>query len=63
MTAAGKWFVMMYSQSGKYVMPLVDEDDNVLLFKSELDAKNAGRRHHFAITFGFFVRQAGDEYD
>ena len=63
MTAAGKWFVMMYSQSEEYVMPLADGDDNVLLFKSELDAKNAGRRHHFASAFGFFVRQVGDEYD
>ena len=25
MSAVGKWFVMMYSQSGEHVMPLVNE--------------------------------------
>ena len=62
MGAEGKWFVMMYSQNGQYVMPLVDEDENVLLFDSKEEAKDVGDMHHFANKFGFFVCEVGGEY-
>lgn len=54
--------MMMYSQNGQYVMPLIDGTGNVLLFSSKEEAKDVGDMHHFANKFGFFVCEVGGEY-
>jgi len=50
--ASGKWFVMMLSQNGDFVMPLMD-DEEVALFDSEEEADACGSEHFFASEFGF----------
>lgn len=59
MAATGKWFVMMYSQSGEYVMPLVDGDDEVMLWATEEEANAAGIDNPFANAFGFHSYEVG----
>ena len=58
-SAVGKWFVMMYSQSGKHVMPLVDDDDNPMLWESEGAANDAARENNYANAFGFQAYEVG----
>lgn len=59
MSAVGKWFVMMYSQNGKHVMPLVDENDDVLLWDTEGAANDEAREHGYANAFGFQAYEVG----
>ena len=59
MSAVGKWFVMMYSQSGEHVLPLVDDDDNPMLWETEGAANDAARDNIFANAFGFQAYEVG----
>ena len=59
MSAVGKWFVMMYSQKGDYVMPLVDDDQEVFLWDAEGAANDAARRNNYANAFGFQAYEVG----
>jgi len=59
MSAVGKWFVMMYSQSGEHVMPLVDENDDPILWDTEGAANDEARSHPFANAFGFQAYEVG----
>ena len=59
MSAVGRWFVMMYSQAGIYVMPLVDDNDEVMLWESEGAANDAARDNNFANAFGFQAYEVG----
>jgi len=61
MSAVGKWFVMMYSQSGECVMPLVDDDDLTMLWDTEGTANDAARDNPFSHAFGFQAYQVGAE--
>jgi hypothetical protein len=58
-SAIGKWFVMMYSQSGAYVMPLVDDDQEVMLWDTEGVANDAARDNNYANAFGFQAYEVG----
>lgn len=58
MSAVGKWFVMMYSQNGQYVMPLVDGDE-VMLWDTEGAANDAARENPYANAFGFQAYEVG----
>ena len=58
MKTDGKWFVMMYSQSGDYVMPLVD-DEEVMLWDTEGEANDAARQNEYANAFGFQAYEVG----
>ena len=44
-SAVGKWFVMMYSQSGEHVMPLVDDEGDPMLWETEGAANDAAQSH------------------
>lgn len=59
MQATGRWFVMMYSQTGKCVMPLVDDGEQVLLWDTEDAANAAARTNHYANAFGFQAHEVG----
>jgi hypothetical protein len=61
MSATGKWFVMMFSQNGNYVMPLTTGDDNdeVMLWDTEEDANAAGIANPFANSLGFHSHEVG----
>lgn len=59
MIAVGQWFVMMYSQNMEYVMPLIDDDDEVMLWKTEGAANDAARQNPFANAFGFQAYEVG----
>lgn len=39
------YFVMMLNQSGTRFIPLLDEDDNLMQFEDERDARDAGWEH------------------
>lgn len=53
MSANYKWFVMMYSQNGEHVIPLVDANGDVMLWESEEEARSAAMENPFAEAFGF----------
>lgn len=57
MSASGKWFVMMFSQNGQCVMPLVADEDIVMLWDTESEANEAARGNAFANAFGFQTHQ------
>ena len=59
MSAVGKWFVMMYSQKGTHVMPLVDDDDEVMLWETEGEANDAAKDNLYANAFGFQAYEVG----
>ena len=60
MSAAGKWFVMMWTPSGNNVIPLVDDDDNPMLWETEDSAYDAAMENDFANAFGFHVYEVGE---
>ena len=59
MSAIGKWFVMMYSQSGKHVLPLVDGNGDPELWDTEGDANDAAKDNPYANAFGFQAYEVG----
>lgn len=59
MSAMGKWFVMMHSQRGEHVMPLVDDDGEVMLWETEGEANDAARENPYANAFGFHAYEVG----
>ncbi len=59
MSAVGKWFVMMYSQKGDHVMPLVDDNDDPMLWETEGAANDAARENPYANAFGFQAYEVG----
>jgi hypothetical protein len=59
MSAIGKWFVMMYSQSGEHVMPLVDENDDPMLWDTESAAYTAAKDNPYANALGFQAYEVG----
>jgi hypothetical protein len=59
MNSIGKWFVMMYSQNGNHVMPLVDENDCTMLWDTEGEANDAARGNPYAHAFGFQAYEVG----
>jgi hypothetical protein len=56
------FFVMMNSQKGNYIMPLVDEDQEVALWPTLEEAKAAVKGNPYAEAFGYeiFERGTGD---
>ena len=50
-----KWFVMLRSQNRTLPIPLVDPEDDVVLFDSEESARKAGQGHIIGEAFGFEV--------
>lgn len=48
------WFVMMNNRIGK-PMPIVDEEDNVMLYSTEQEAENAARNMLLAQAYGHEV--------
>jgi len=59
MVAIGQWFVMMYSQNMEYVMPLVDDDGEVMLWKTEGAANDFARQHPYANAPGYQAYEVG----
>lgn len=59
MSAVGKWFVMMYSQNGDYVMPLENDDGETELWETEGAANDAARDNPYANAFGFQAYEVG----
>ena len=59
MGATDKWFVMMYSQDGGRVMPLLDDDDCVRLWETEAEANAVARKNPYANAFGFQAYEVG----
>ena len=57
--AIGKWFVMMYSQSGNHVLPLVDDEGDPMLFGTEGAANDCAKDNVFANAFGFQAYEVG----
>lgn len=53
------FFIMLHSQSGDKVLPIVDENENVVLYESEEEAINAMKGHLYAESFGFEVFELG----
>lgn len=57
----GKYFIMMYSQNGQHIMPIVDEDEIPELFDSYNDAEKAAESQPFASAFGYEIHIVGGE--
>lgn len=52
-----RFFVMLHSQRGDRVLPLVEENGEVCMFDSTSDAVEAANENDFAVAFGFDVFQ------
>lgn len=50
-----KWFVMLRSQNRTLPIPLIDLEDDVVLFDSEQAANEAGQKNPIGEAFGFEV--------
>ena len=60
MSAFGKHFVMMYSQSGSHAMPILDGNGEVELFITVSDAHASMQNHPYAQSFGYEVFCMGE---
>jgi hypothetical protein len=54
------YFIMMYSQSGKSAMPMVDDFEDVLFFETEQEARTCANEHDFCKALGFEVFDMDD---
>jgi len=54
-----RFFIMMSSQNGDYVLPIVDEDEEVMLFETQEDAEACATAHSFCQAFGYEVFERG----
>jgi len=50
---------MMSSQNGDYVLPIVGEDEEVMLFETQEDAEDCATDHSFCQAFGYEVFERG----
>jgi hypothetical protein len=50
-----KYFVMLRSQTGEFPLPLVDLEDDPVLFDSEVEAHKAASRTMLGDAFGYRV--------
>ena len=57
MNATGKWFVMMYSQSGEHVLPLTDDNGDPMLWETEDAANDGAKTNPYANALGFQAYQ------
>lgn len=56
-----RFFVMVYSQDGNMVFPLLDDNDDVTLWDSEEQASTSAKRNPYADAFGFTVHRVGGD--
>jgi len=54
-----RFFIMMSSQNGDYVLPIVGEDEEVMLFETQEDAEDCATDHSFCQAFGYEVFERG----
>lgn len=55
-----KYFVMLFSQSGESITPLVGQNDEVLLFNTLNNARCAAKENIMGSAFGFEVFMLGN---
>lgn len=53
------FFVMINSQNRKFIMPIVDDNDDVVLYETEQAAREAMMGHVYAQAFGFEIFERG----
>lgn len=53
------FFVMMNNHKGDLIMPLVDDDQNVMLWATADEARDAADANPFASHFGFEIFERG----
>jgi len=56
-----RFFVMVYSQDGNMVFPLLDNNGDVTLWDSEEQATFSAEKNPFAEAFGFTVHRVGGD--
>jgi len=54
------FFIMMNSQDGKKIMPIIDEEDEVCLYETYDEAKQLADNHHAASHFGYEIFERGN---
>ncbi len=56
------YFIMMSNQSGEAIFPIVDEDEDVMLFETHEAAHKLAEDHDFCKAFGYeiFCRGRGE---
>lgn len=59
MFATRPYFVMIHSQSGDRVLPLVDSEGEVVMFGSTAEAADAAEQNPMACAFGWDVFMVG----
>lgn len=53
------FFIMLYSQNGTKVFPIIDENDDPMLYESEEEAEEAMSGHPYAEAFGYEIFELG----
>lgn len=54
-----EFFIMLYSQSGRYASPIVDEADNVVFYPTADACHEAMADHPCAQAFGYEIHCMG----
>jgi hypothetical protein len=53
------FFIMMNNQKGTTIMPIVDGDEEVMLFETEEEAEEIASLHPFCKAFGYEIFERG----
>lgn len=53
------FFIMMNNQNGTTIMPIVNEDEEVMLFETEEEAREIAGEHYFCKAFGYEIFERG----
>jgi len=53
------FFIMMETQKGDKILPLVDDFDDPVLFETEEEAHRCAKEHDFCVAFGYEVFERG----
>lgn len=53
------YFIMMNSHKGDYIMPIVDDNGDVVLYETEEEAIEIADNHYYCKAFGYEVFERG----
>ena len=55
------YFVILNYQKNGIYLPMIDDDENLAMFESEIEATVAGNKNPFGSEFGFEVFELGND--
>lgn len=53
------FFIMMYWQNGKFATPIMNGDEDVAFFSTEMEARRVAENHEACQAFGYEIFEMG----